>query len=682
MGLTQSPFGSITTEARSNPSSFPETQSGRRPVLSPGLPSPESTVNSSERKGSNEYSLSQIMHPSHEPTSQSSKVVDEDLPSGTNQGTSVGVAVKVYQACQNLGISIEVYQLLITQYFEKMTSFSLFRRPYFESKLQVISSEKQIEALLASMFSFSARFCTGTELQNMGGLGMNVPSTSYFHSLASRFIDEALEQCVEDTPPLCLLQAMILTTFQLLIEGVRGKAWRTLGGCIRMAYELELHCIDMHPNEAEDQSDITTWCLKEERRRAWWTLWEFDVFASTIRRLPTAIDWTQNSTWLPVDDEAWYGGKYRRSCVLIVDPAFRWKTLQQSGNTSAKAWFIVTNSLARNALLFSYPQSFSTQSSQQGISSKSATRKRPIPELPKESQMELDILENALRCVSMALPPRLAYQEQSLIFKEKGLMSMQSTRQEDADIYSIHLMIQLTRFMVYHYAVSSFQFGDAETGKPAQSVDNSSTESNNDRSSSSPNQNQGAWNRFLDASNEIITIIRNSSREHVHYVNPLLANTIYLAAAAQVVYRIINPSAVNRRKIDSNIDLLRLTFNSYVSFWNVSSTLQDKLNSLEARLEAIRARDSPSIKRRRGIRDVRQPEVPRATFSQDEGRTAAGSSALEQPEPIMRTGNSLLGVVPEAPWTFSQQDFTDCTLFTDGSLGYLGFDLDELLTYG
>lgn len=622
------------------------------------------------------------MHPSHEPTSQSSNAAAEDPPSGGDQGTSVGVAVKVYQACLNFGISTELYRLLIAQYFENMTSFSLFRRPYFESKLQAISSEKQIEALLAAMFSFSARFCTGNEQQNIGGHRMNVPSISYFHTFASRRIDEALKQCVEDTPPLCLLQAMILTTFQLLIEGVRGKAWRTLGNCIRLAYELELHCIDIHPDDAQDQSDITAWCLKEERRRAWWTLWEFDVFASTIRRLPTAIDWTQNNTWLPVDDEAWYNGTYQRSCILIVDPAFRWKTLQQTGNTSAKAWFIVINSLARNALLFSYPQSFSTQFNQQEDRSKSAARKRPVSELSKDSQMELDILENALRCVSIALPPRLSYHEQSLTFKEKGLMSMQSSRQEESDIYSIHLMIQLTRFMIYHYPVSSFQFSEAEVARSAQFVENPSARPSNNRSSTSSNPNQGVWNRFLDAANEIIAIIRTSSKEHVHYVNPLLANTVYLAAAAQVVYRIINPSAVNCRKVDSNIDLLRLTFNSYVSFWNVASTLQDKLNTLETRLETIRARGIISKTRKKDAGDDRPLEVPSATLNQNSGRITTGPPALEQAEHIVRTGSSLLGVLPETPWTFTQQDFTDCTLFTDGSLGYLGFDLDELLTYG
>jgi len=112
MGLSQSPFGSIGTETPSRPSSFPETQSGRSSVISPGLPSPELIVNLTGRQGSNEYSLSQIMHLSHEPTSQSSNAAAEDLPSGGDQGTSVGVAVKVYQACLNFGISTELYQLL------------------------------------------------------------------------------------------------------------------------------------------------------------------------------------------------------------------------------------------------------------------------------------------------------------------------------------------------------------------------------------------------------------------------------------------------------------------------------------------------------------------------------------------------------------------------------------------
>jgi len=123
-----------------------------------------------------------------------------------------------------------------------------------------------------------------------------------------------------------------------------------------------------------------------------------------------------------------------------------------------------------------------------------------------------------------------------------------------------------------------------------------------------------------------------------------------------------------------------------VSFWNVASTLQEKLNTLEARLETIRAHYNISTMRKKEVGDGREPEVSLRTFSQNDERATAGPPgvppALEQAGPITGTGNSLLGVLPESPWTFTQQDFTDCTLITNGSLDYLGFDLDELLTYG
>lgn len=118
-----------------------------------------------------------------------------------------------------------------------MTAFSLFRRPHFETKLEAISSDKPLEALLAAMFSFSAQFCNAQDLQSMSGHQMDVPS-SFFHTRASRLIEQALEDCLENTPLLCLLQALILVNFRYLIEGVLGKAWRTLGTCICIAYEL------------------------------------------------------------------------------------------------------------------------------------------------------------------------------------------------------------------------------------------------------------------------------------------------------------------------------------------------------------------------------------------------------------------------------------------------------------
>ena len=60
-----------------------------------------------------------------------------------------------------------------------------------------------------------------------------------FKVLASQLIDEAVQEFDHSPPPLSLLQAAILLAHGQLTQGVRGKAWRSLGTCVRIAYELK-----------------------------------------------------------------------------------------------------------------------------------------------------------------------------------------------------------------------------------------------------------------------------------------------------------------------------------------------------------------------------------------------------------------------------------------------------------
>ena len=122
-----------------------------------------------------------------------------------------------------------------------MTAFSLFHKPTFEAKLSAIHSPTQRRALLASMFAFSAKYeVFAPQITSL----RHVPASETFLEIADRAIDDALNNCSDEAPPLCLLQAMILTTFHHLISGVRSRSWRSLGTCIRVAYELNLHNID------------------------------------------------------------------------------------------------------------------------------------------------------------------------------------------------------------------------------------------------------------------------------------------------------------------------------------------------------------------------------------------------------------------------------------------------------
>lgn len=454
-----------------------------------------------------------------------------------------------------------------------MMSFSLFHRPSFDAKLHKISSQLQRHALLAAMFSFSARFCEGAATEQH----IDIPSPEYFHGIATRLINDALEECSDNAPPLCVLQAMVLTTFQQLATGVRGRAWRSLGTCIRIAYELELHLIDRRIDQDLDftiSKNLEKWILEEERRRAWWALWEFDVFASTIRRLPTAIDWLRNETWLPIEDEFWFANKFFPSCHLVVDPHQRWKLFEKSGNKSGRAWFIVINSLMRSA------QSIwgSSRKNPQPIS-KSKGVSTPTSKSVEEAENEMNTVSDAIYCFTMALPLNLTHRGEFLSFRASKYAVTITSRQNDSDKYSIHIMKQLSRFMIYHHRVFR------NVGRDADHASQNGNAWMRDSTAKGPNQE--TWSRYLDAADDIVAIIRNSSSDHIQYVNPYLASTIWLAAAAQVASHTFGPTVTNPKAVESNLDLLRLTFNRFVSFWNLSDTLQERLSTLESRLKSL-----------------------------------------------------------------------------------------------
>jgi hypothetical protein len=188
-------------------------------------------------------------------------------------------------------------------YFTNMTSFSLFRPGSIEPKFEAMQYHSDAEALIAAMFSFSARHCRNPAITDQA---KHCPSPSYFAHIASTQLDESVDRYGDMRPPFWLLQAGILVTFYQLTLSVRSKSWKKLGDCIRYSYDINLHIVDANHEPAStmarDSPDLRRWALLEERRRAWWAVWEMDVFASTIRRLPTAIDASQNLTLLPVPD--------------------------------------------------------------------------------------------------------------------------------------------------------------------------------------------------------------------------------------------------------------------------------------------------------------------------------------------------------------------------------------------
>lgn len=391
------------------------------------------------------------------------------------------------------------------------------------------------------MFSVSARYLDVTR--------HGPSSANQWLPRAHSLVQESLIECSDDVPSLSLLQALILTTFQELINGVRGRAWRAVGTCVRIGYELQLHLIDK--NTARTQVAMS---VDEERRRAWWTIWEFDVFACTICRLPTAIDWNQNETRLPIDDDIWFANGHEKSCTLDPDPAVAWKTLQASGNRSPKAWFIVINALMRSAHTISYPQSYTSG------------------ETPEDVRLHLEVLANSLFCLTTALPPEARYDGEFLTFST--CPDNRTSFQLDGAKHSIHIMTQLSRFMINHYQV----------------FDSASRRLTSDSSATTQHItiDEAAWTHYLGAASEIVKLVRSCAPKHVSFVNPFLASTIWLAAAAQIVSRSFSSSPSERRVASSNFDVLQMNLNAFEEVWGVSKNLQQKLFALEARLNEFK----------------------------------------------------------------------------------------------
>ncbi|KAH6972756.1 fungal-specific transcription factor domain-containing protein [Ilyonectria sp. MPI-CAGE-AT-0026] len=603
-------------------------------------------------------SLSSLIHPSHEsrltpPRSQAgvSPASFSASPEGTQSLTT--------QACRLINISSEYMHELTDIYFDNMTSFSLFHQPSFSTKLHGISNVLHLKALFASMFAFSALFGNSSsshnQRQSSPAVSCHVEEYERFLKLATNAIDESLEECEDDTPPLVLLQAMVLTTYHQLIRGVRGRAWRLLGQCVRIAYEQRLHLIDYeaHSN-APAQVDALRWSVNEEKRRCWWALWEMDVFASTIRRSPMAIDWSMNQTYLPVDDALWFSNQYQASCFLEKDAMDRWRRLKESRNESPVAWSIVLQSLMREAQVL-------VRGNVSGILSDTGHDDHVSALLQyfhnafckkhsSEDEKQQTILES-LRCTISALPEHLAYRGECLDFATNGRAFSSATsagstsrnvRQLHAAKYSIFLTIQLARFMVYHH----FSFDEVLSGTILADTPRGLGLGWTAAASLDSPDCKGLSN-CVEVADDVLAIVKNSVHCHVQWVNPFLASIVWIATAMQILRKVFEPGT-DVNLTESKCEVLRLTCEKYSQFWGTPIALMDNLDALEGHLREQR------IGAVGAVGSGRMPECQDRRNSQSRPRGQAddenGSDCAATSRPVFRQQASALGI-PELTQT-------------------------------
>lgn len=460
-----------------------------------------------------------------------------------------------------------------------MTAINIFHEPNFRDKLMSIGTSSILHALLASICAFSSRFCSSTSREgqdyNFDGLAGMHHTPSHFLQLASRCVNEALEECGDQAPPLSLLQALVLLAHGQLTQGVRGKAWRSLGSCVRLAYESNLHLVDA--GFPRDSVDTRIWTENEEKRRVWWAIWEMDVFASTIRRCPTAVDWSQIETLLPVEDEYWFKGTPHASCFLELDLGLRWKALQDSGNRSAKAWFIVINSMMKDAQVISSPRGIPDHDSpgEPNSSAKAAKPPNRAASTADKSREKLETISNSVRCFGLALPSVLRYRNQYLSFEGRQPRQINGLRQQHSGIYNIHVMTQLANLMTNHYDMF------AET---ARGVSTRKSQSDGGKATT----HSMSMQQYFEAADEILKIVHRSGDDHIQYINAFLTSTIWLASAVQLVRKEFGPPSTNKVLIKSRFEVLHMTYKKCVSFWDIQTAMQQNLEMLESQLEGSR----------------------------------------------------------------------------------------------
>ncbi|KAE8387117.1 fungal-specific transcription factor domain-containing protein [Aspergillus alliaceus] len=553
--------------------------------------------------------LSFILHPAHEPSPPESN--RNLVPAPEAVLSDIHAEDTRHQAYALLQMDRGEVERLIAVYFDNMVAVNLFHEPSFPTKLASIPCPTMAAGLLAAMFSFSARF-SAQENEPQAETNRHA---AHFLNLALRYIDDALRECGDRTPPLCLLQASILTAHCQLSQGVLGRAWRSLGTCVRLAYEMNLHLVDAsfsNKGTGIFDEEASRWSPNEEKRRAWWAVWEMDVFATTIRRTPPAIDWTQMEVLLPVKDEDWFVRKPRPSCFFQRDPTRRWKALEATGNQSPKAWFIVINSLMKEAQRISSPRGIP------GSRARLRSRSSKADQVD-ESRQRLEVIANAVRCFQLALPSHLKYKyHQFLGFEARVAGEITSKRQAHCSIYNIHVMTQLARLMIYRYDVFKGQIRVAIASS-------NSRQDNNDETA--PEGEHPTTKEYFDAADEVLAVVHRSSDDHVRYINPFLSSAIWLASAVNLMRsQLCPPGGTLRSVLRSRYEVLHLTYKKCVVFWEMNTAVQQSLETLEEQVETwqqheqVETRAARSLQQRGGLCEGTQSTGAGKHHDRDERR--------------------------------------------------------------
>ncbi|KEF57392.1 uncharacterized protein A1O9_05309 [Exophiala aquamarina CBS 119918] len=255
----------------------------------------------------------------------------------------------------DLRMPTEVVHELIDLFFERIQCFlPLFHQPRFLHRFKSLTDEtsgysilkKEDAFILNGVMAMSSRFSNSPFFDNMA------PCTrgQIFAAKARALYDVAFSHDSRWQPSLALLQGCILLSFHEQTNRPSTSSWFLIGSSVRLALELGLNNIDAEKDELQvAQRTPDEWVVTEEKRRAWWAVWELDVFSSTILRRPYCVDKEHMAVLLPIPDTEWFADTPVPSTMINTNTAQIWDTLHDHLHLGARAWFLVSTFLMARA---------------------------------------------------------------------------------------------------------------------------------------------------------------------------------------------------------------------------------------------------------------------------------------------------------------------------------------------
>ena len=226
--------------------------------------------------------------------------------------------------------------------------------------------------LLHCMLSLAARFSKNTSFKDIHPIDRG--------EQFARKAQEIYRNHQPLHPSLEFLQGCILLAWYHYLSGPDSQGWLLVGMCTRLAHDLGIEKTDRLGTRTTESESPVLWRTLEERRRAWWSVWELDTFASAVSCRPHSIDRIRVVVKLPVSDENWFSDTPLDSPVVDPDPLHAWHALCTSPNQDERAWFLVSNYL----LLIAHE----------------------LLELDEPSAQSIGDIERAVCCFDSALPPQ------------------------------------------------------------------------------------------------------------------------------------------------------------------------------------------------------------------------------------------------------------------------------------